>query len=378
MSHAAFPPSSLQLRLQRIHGLPVTADPVIIPVTGLDIGSDTGPGMLHIDSAYYVAPLHASVLHQADAWRLLPRNAFMVCAVNGARAPQGQGLPLQPGDTVEIGFAALRVEEAPPEAFSFKEEPWEDIPDGTEAPPADLEALLALPPDVQTIEEDTLLRAPEALTPPAPADRPMENADARALVRLLQQDFPSAVDTFAACDDVSLAALLHTTADARSEPTPAKPAGDDILVRLARESERLLRDPDLSGLLPTGTDHIPPLPPALSESVPDDAGTALPADILPAPETSLHDLLEGPLSVDDVLEQLGGVGACPLLAPDPSPDDPLRLLAGGDTPAALRVRNIAPVTRRDHHRFGMGTPCRRFPNAATLSPTEAACRIRKK
>ncbi len=376
MSHAAVPPSSLQLRLRRIHGLPVTADPVTIPVTGLDIGSDTGPGMLHIDSACYVAPLHASVLHQADAWRLLPRNAFMVCAVNGVRAPQGQGLPLQPGDTVEIGFAALRVEEAPPEAFSFKEEPWEDISDGTGVSSTDLAALLALPPDAQTIEEDAPLRAPEALTAPTPADRPMESADARALVRLLQQDFPSSVDTFAACDDVSLAALLHTTADARSETTPARPAGDDILVRLARESERLLRDPELSGLLATGTDHIPPLPPALS--VPGDAGTALPSDILPAPETSLHDLLEGPLSVDDVLEQLGDGGACPLLTPDTSPGDPLRLLAGGDTPAALRVRNIAPVTRRDHHRFGMGTPCRRFPNAATLSPTEATCRIRKK
>lgn len=365
---------TLCLRVCRVHGVCVDSEPVPIPPSGLTIGSEGKPGSLYLDPSLYVAPTHAMVSLRNGEWRVTPLSSRAVTTLNDRRLEAEETAVLTPGDRLEVGFVSLLVEQArtsdivPPDSMgALDDDPLEALTN-SEAP--ELEALLGLSPGTGSASETatgSLPRFPENLETQEPRNTARgllspqgpHNA-AQTLVELLAED-ARREDAFPTDSD-PLASLLETAATPPGKEAGGSEAGIDILERLARESEQVLSGPGhgnaslrfLTEASPSGTDlwHEEEIDPLALLAPPDGA--------------SLGDVLEGPLSIDDVLEQLGGGCAFPEEEPVP---DPLLLLArseGGKPHRAAPA--LADILNRDHHRLSIETPYQQRGTAEASAP----------
>lgn len=354
----------LCLRVCRVRGVRVDSEPVPLPLSGLTIGSEGKTGDLHLDPAWYVAPTHAAIRLQHREWRVTPLSSKAVTTLNDRRLEAEETAPLTLGDRLEIGFVSLLVEQArvpdvalPDSLEALENDPLRALTNG-EAP--ELETLLGLLPETCSASETERDSPPdfsENASKREPQDKttgsnsqPCGLDDAQRLVKLLAEDVRRE-DVFLADSD-PLVALLETVATPPGKETKRTEAGKDILERLAEESERALFSPEHGcAALPFLMDASP------NETALWRAEETDPLAVLAPPDgASLSDVLEGSLSIDDVLERLGGGCAFP---EEETVPDPLLLLArskGEKPPQAVPA--LADILNRDHHRLSIETPYR--------------------
>lgn len=374
--------TGLSLRLLRCHGVAVDAEAVDVPAEGISLGSTAAPGVFYLDAGLYVAPCHADIQQREGVWRLSAHDARAVCVLNGKK--MSTPTILTAGDRIELGFAALEVicTDSPfPEALS---------PQPTNSPKN------TLSPD-KTSEDTDILQNPGAqkvvssgfptLTPTPAEKSPAHSGSAAALVELLRQDFSdnpnsSASDTpFIAPEQLldSFETASDFTQSDVGQQELLQDQDDDILAQLARESETVLSGIDghvprynelmeRTGLLTESSSGKPTF--LLDRSGLSDrpdwtisSNLEDPLALLASPdEASLGDLLEGALSIDDILAGLGNEDA--LLDADLLQPDPLRLLAGTQE-EPLR---LAGALHQDHHHIGLSTPYRGRSKTTSFRP----------
>lgn len=418
----------LSLCLHRLHGKRVQAEPVRVSHEGLTLGAESAflaPNLSpHSTQRHGVALRHGFVRPCEGGWLLEPATTDLVLTLNGHKIPWGHGTLLHPGDTIELGFAAVRVEgiagegvEAAP--FLPPETPDEPLP----AVPA---------PDVPLAVTQTtgLPSLPEA-EPPAAHPSPAEHeppSPAEELCALLAEDARNSTGSdsmhYAAHSTGadSLESLLYgaepaistNAAAPLSAPLPDKnrparrlrphcppshrrkignspPAADDPLAALAAESARVLA----SGGRFFPVENAFSRPPA-GQNAPDPLVNL-------AAGASLEEILEGPITIDHVLDKLqrernkkadaqaahpldaliGPQASAPLdpldalqsLDGQDRQPDPLLLLAGMTSPV-VREPELPPVLHKEHRSTGIDTPYQ--PAEPQADPESALCRNERK
>lgn len=347
--------NALSLCLHRLHGKRVDAPPVRLLGSGLVLGADSDflaagasrYGLLH------VAARHAVVTTVNGQWLIEPASRDMVLALNGVIIPWGEHRQLNLSDSIDMGFVSLRVELAAQGDALFSPVPK---PSGT-----------------QQFSERVVIPAFPELLPPQATDDVADDtcSPAEELCALLALD----AKTSAGSDSMhyaepsveagSLESLL--LGKAAAEVPAAVPS--DPLLALAAESARVL-----SGKSPIATGHIPFVQATTPATIPVVMQEAPLPETDPFPTvstaTSLEAILEGPMTIDDVLDNLKRTGSridsmagavsdsfatLKNLSTEERAPDPLLLLAGLEAPPP-REPELAPVLHREHRTTGMNTP----------------------
>lgn len=368
--------NTLSLCLHRLHGRRVGSSAVPVPPEGLVLGADSlgKAGLALHYGALHIAPTHAVVRTVDGNWVLEPGCRDMLVALNDEAIPWGDSRPLHPGDHIDLGFASLRVEGG-----------IARVVEGGIARVSD--AAFPLP----------AAHAEAPVSPPAaPALSLLELADIQVA------DFPEFSEQTVSPDAPdtlpNLAPPTNRTTPAdqmrppgRANPLAAADDANDPLAALAAESARVLAGKSLlsvcglSPLVSVAPSETPAAVavPAVSPLPPPPIPERDPLQDLPT-AASLEEILEGPLSIDDVLDGLKrahphtapatipGAGLDDPLAalsgPEPVPD-PLLLLAGvGPLPA--REPELAPVLHREHRTTGLTSPYRFTVAPNPEDPTE--------
>lgn len=366
---ALFP---LRIRPVRLFGRRVNGCAVRIPASGLVMGGENGA--LSLDAALHVLPHHAEVRVEMDAFCLAP--GCGVVALNGERLGQHDSRALHPGDRVEIGFATLLVEvddmsplhgcdgacdssgmpagtpklvpgflpgfiPTKPQAPPTQQEPAEEQPASAEA-----EALLAL-----------LLTEARENVSESTSNGSNEGVEAQNTVLERIATMPELTDTGICAHEQSSSYMVE-----HPQNTPAEP--HNSLAALTAESARVLAGGRMEATMPFAAQPAVPVP--FAESSPERLDFPLPDQTA---ASSLEEILEGPISIDDVLENLRRRSPNPnqhdahavtdvlaAMAEPPRAPDPLRLLAGLAEQPPLREPELPPVLGREHRSPGMHTP----------------------
>jgi len=325
----------LYLSILRVHGVLVHSKPLAVPPEGLLIGSDAGEEGFNLNASFFVAPKHVFLFSQGPAWFLRHLDKHLQCTVNGRKLAWDECVELLADDVIELGFVAILVHgEAGPalpegtesrfespvfERTDTAEPGWEisDTPNAQAAEPQDAaspspaEELAAMLAGLETPGE-ALFSADPLL--PDESYGPREQA--AGIFRPME--FPG---SFA--------------------PDAEESAPDDILAKLARESE----EENLSG--------VPPF-----RAKPDGTGGVNretqcdPLRLIDMMEgLSVEDVLEGPLTVDAILDRLDSGLPPPLLEPELTDPDPLALLGN----EARTVSAPSDIVAREHHHIEIDT-----------------------
>jgi hypothetical protein len=239
-------------------------------------------------------------------WQARCHGQALACAVNDTRLKQGESLPIQPGDRIDIGLLRLGI--VPADETASRSWQQESEPSGKEATPA------------ESFELDRLADTPQWEAP----DKENNPFDLIGVhdTRLddAQQDSPEISET------------------------PAPAPEEDILVRLANEYAQVILNPD--HLLPQPLEETTPAPenPAVSYLDISHHGQEWKTD------QSLEDFVAGKLTIQAILDRLGIDDFQPLEVSEPV-DEVLALFA--QDRVLKRTERLPARTRRDHHRISL-------------------------
>lgn len=380
----------LHLCLRRMHGKSVVTSPMPVPPEGVIMGGDTeGCENVALAASLHVVTRHALVraaqAGEEGAWHIEPGNKVMVLAVNDARVPWGESRVLQHGDRLEVGFACFEVvtEACPVEAGAV------DMAEMADSPLVAPVVATHVEPDSKTPETKSGVPSGEPLPPldpldpfvplllqpaPAPVSSPVEASglesgptEAELLAALLGECAALPESTGIMSGELSggdvLAAIVR-----EAEPVPPAPDPDDILAELAAESQRALAGGGMSSEIFTDFSVGYPVsrPQVTDNPDPFQAGAAM---------ASVEEIVEGRLTIDDVLDRLrrrqGAMGnnmasekdgivrgdAATIMDVIAREPDPLLLLAGMEN-QPVREPELAPVLHREHRATGIRSPYR--------------------
>lgn len=104
----------MYLTILRIKGAAVVPrSSVLVPASGLVLGSLKRDGVMLLDSGAFVAPEHARLRYHKGYCYLKPSDPRSACVLNGEMMAYSESVQLIDGDILEVGFVALAVSEAP-------------------------------------------------------------------------------------------------------------------------------------------------------------------------------------------------------------------------------------------------------------------------
>lgn len=396
----------LRLCLHRLHGRQVQAMPVSMGSEGLTLGADSdlfATGAAHdlftagTAQNHCIAKLHGVIRPHPSGWWLEPGTKDVVLALNNEKIAWGDGRLLHPGDRIDLGFASLLVEKnnAPPRLLHTTPV-TQSVRDIQEL--QDVQQQKTLPPTSEQASPEQASPLPVVADMACPADElcALLAEDARNSTSrdALQYAVPHVQSTEESPLRAESGFLLRGHADDFGPALVPMPVlapqfdPNDPLAALAAESTRVLA---------CGGDFRPTHNMAMAhqqagrsqkQSMPEYPLKDLLENSLKsplenhAPAASLEDILEGPLSIDHVLDKLrsghghagkphsgelqkshnslnpqgsqGSLGSLDSLAEHERTPDPLLLLAGMET-QILREPELAPVLHKEHRTTNLHT-----------------------
>lgn len=324
---------SIQLRLLRQRGL---ATDGVLPVAGNGAClADLLCEDAHADEATPSRELKDfSLERHGGGWWIVNRSHSLVCSLNRMKIGPGERLRATVGDVLEAGLSRFAVETAG--AGRADHADLSDRADVPVAPAARIEPVGGLP-----IRDDAVSAQASAL-----ALRELGDTG-RFGVPFGHDDYPFAL--------VEPARGRQATSDAAEshEHAPAV----DIIDQLRAECDRALDEP-LSTMNWSGFAAIPDRASERDAASHDvGAGDA---------HASLHDVVLGPLRIDDVIAQLDDLGETALFFSDETPEVLRAFVPAGARP----VRRPTPaLVRRDHHSVTADSHYR-MTAAEPLSPSD--------
>lgn len=283
-----------------------------VPVTGMALGSAQ---LSVLDHACCVALSHAALIPHIsgqEAFQLVPRDSRVVTMCNNQIVPE-EGCLLSDGDLIHLGFVTLEFA-CTETVQSTVPLPEALLPEGLRTQELPVAKIALLFPNAAPPVEQTL-----------PEQDSEHNVVEQTLLELLTQDCEAS-----GIQD-SMGSLVDMLAHAEAAPL------DDVLTQLAQENT------ELEGCFPRSMSTV--------ESAEDSLNDPLNFFVT---NLSLNEILDGTLTIDEILENLGnGSDTLPLLEPVSVPPDPLALLTGQSVVPTLLLTDSM---LRDHHRPGLRTP----------------------
>jgi len=300
--------SSIQLRLSRAYGAQVNR---VFPVleNNVRLAEVLARDLAVADRELEWLLHNLFVVEIQDNWWISNRSSSLVCSLNGLPVGPNDLRHLNAGDALEVGMLHLLVE------------PYQDLP--------------TCPNEVGTAEPNTDNNAvqDDGAVEGAPSqDAPSVQSNLQALAQLSDTDGFS--DPFAIIEPVAAQSGLATA------PSPSSDGpSDDILTQLRYECDRALNESlatqDWSGFVVNNGRQ--------AESAHyGEVGTET-----KRVDGSLHDMVMGPMHIDDVIAQLDDLNETTLFVREPSPDI-LRVF----TPQRREGHARGPtpgLVRQDHH-----------------------------